>query len=333
MALDRARALLPGRPAEARRRGCERGPRATEGSRYGPYRVHALGSLALARGLAGRLVRAAELADEALGLARELQLLNAPRSGRRLSRPRARRDPARRAGGRRFRTPRRPRPRVVERSHAADVDRARRVSSHRPRGDGCGGRPADRLAPASSWCAAPCEPIARQRIRQQRRPGVVSAESEWSTVAVRGCRGPPGCPVMRAARACGCRPRSFPTRPSPEQIVENDILLRLAQRRRRTPGASLAAAPGRARRGRERGSRASLRERRRACRGAPPGSPRQPAGFRAVVLDRFAPDAASRARRSSSSPSRRASWSCSRFCPAASRMRSSRPAASCRSTR
>ncbi len=55
----------------------ERGLEAPGGS-YGPYRVHMLGSLALVDAWEGRLVRAAELADEALELARELQLLNHP---------------------------------------------------------------------------------------------------------------------------------------------------------------------------------------------------------------------------------------------------------------
>lgn len=48
------------------------------GGTYGPYRVHALGSLALCEAWQGRLVRAAELADEALELALELTLLGHP---------------------------------------------------------------------------------------------------------------------------------------------------------------------------------------------------------------------------------------------------------------
>jgi LuxR family maltose regulon positive regulatory protein len=48
------------------------------GMAYRPYRVHALGSLALADALAGRLVEAAELADEALALATESNLLTHP---------------------------------------------------------------------------------------------------------------------------------------------------------------------------------------------------------------------------------------------------------------
>ena len=51
---------------------------ATEGGAYGPYRIHLLGSLALAEAWQGRLIRAAELSDEALELARELALLAHP---------------------------------------------------------------------------------------------------------------------------------------------------------------------------------------------------------------------------------------------------------------
>lgn len=51
---------------------------ATEGGRYGAYRIHGLGSLALAHAWAGRLTLATELADEALDLARELDLLTHP---------------------------------------------------------------------------------------------------------------------------------------------------------------------------------------------------------------------------------------------------------------
>ena len=48
------------------------------GAAYGAFRVHILGSLALADAWQGRLVQAAELADEALELARELELLTHP---------------------------------------------------------------------------------------------------------------------------------------------------------------------------------------------------------------------------------------------------------------
>jgi LuxR family maltose regulon positive regulatory protein len=45
---------------------------------YGPYRIHGLGSLALVEAWDGRLRRATELADEALELARQLDLLTHP---------------------------------------------------------------------------------------------------------------------------------------------------------------------------------------------------------------------------------------------------------------
>lgn len=48
------------------------------GTGYRPFRVHTLGSLAMADALAGRLVEAAEHADEALDLAREAGLLSHP---------------------------------------------------------------------------------------------------------------------------------------------------------------------------------------------------------------------------------------------------------------
>lgn len=50
----------------------------TAGAGYGPYRVHAQGSLAICLALTGRLTAAAELADEALETARELSLLAHP---------------------------------------------------------------------------------------------------------------------------------------------------------------------------------------------------------------------------------------------------------------
>lgn len=48
------------------------------GGAYGPFRVHILGSLALADAWQGKLTRAGEFADEALELARELSLLTHP---------------------------------------------------------------------------------------------------------------------------------------------------------------------------------------------------------------------------------------------------------------
>jgi LuxR family maltose regulon positive regulatory protein len=48
------------------------------GGSYGPLRIHILGSLALAEAWQGRLLRAAELVDEALDLSRELALLAHP---------------------------------------------------------------------------------------------------------------------------------------------------------------------------------------------------------------------------------------------------------------
>jgi ATP/maltotriose-dependent transcriptional regulator MalT len=51
---------------------------ATAGGAYGPYRVHGLGSLALAEAWSGCLRAATEHADEALDLARETSLLSQP---------------------------------------------------------------------------------------------------------------------------------------------------------------------------------------------------------------------------------------------------------------
>lgn len=47
-------------------------------SAYGPYRIHALGTLALAEAWDGNLRRATDLADEALEMAKQLQLLGHP---------------------------------------------------------------------------------------------------------------------------------------------------------------------------------------------------------------------------------------------------------------
>ncbi|MET3564688.1 LuxR family maltose regulon positive regulatory protein [Leifsonia sp. 563] len=51
------------------------------GGQYTPYRIHALGSLAVADAFSGRLVRAAARADEALRLAEESALLDHPATG------------------------------------------------------------------------------------------------------------------------------------------------------------------------------------------------------------------------------------------------------------
>lgn len=65
-----------GRVGEARawlRRGV-----ASPGGQYPPYRIHTLGSLALLEAMAGNLRLADELADEALGLATDTDLLAHP---------------------------------------------------------------------------------------------------------------------------------------------------------------------------------------------------------------------------------------------------------------
>lgn len=72
VAVARAQLLLGDIPAA--RAGAE-AALASSGGGYGPYRVQILGTLALAEAWAGRLLRASELADAALELARELSLL------------------------------------------------------------------------------------------------------------------------------------------------------------------------------------------------------------------------------------------------------------------
>jgi LuxR family maltose regulon positive regulatory protein len=71
------RALLYSGSIDPARRMFESALKAV-GIAYRPYRVHTLGSLALADALAGRLERAAELVDEALALAAETDLLTHP---------------------------------------------------------------------------------------------------------------------------------------------------------------------------------------------------------------------------------------------------------------
>ena len=59
------------------------------GGSYGPFRIHILGSLALAEAWQGRLLRAAELADEALELSREPRSDGSSRTAMRISRERS----------------------------------------------------------------------------------------------------------------------------------------------------------------------------------------------------------------------------------------------------
>jgi len=257
------------------------------GFSYGPYRVHVLGSLALAEAWRGRLVRAAELIDEALGLARELQLLNHPApADAHLARALVaiqRGEPE--AGAfalheGHIRASSNGRVQLLWIAHAE----SRLID---PEGTDAAAAPPIGSPPPPVVRNA-LRAIARQRIRHSGGPAVVSGESEWSTVLFEDVAG-----LLASHDASGARMRLetavIPERPSPEQIVENDILLswlsdiegRQAESRRLLTAALVAAQ-----------NEGLVRP--FVSAGAPVEEllrnlPGQPTGFRRVVLDRFAP--------------------------------------------
>ena len=190
---------------------------------YGPYRVHALGSLALAEAWRGRLVRAAELVDEALGLARELQLLNHPA-------------PADAYLARSLVAIQRGEPEAG--AFALHEGHVRASSNGRvqlmwiahaesrlidPEGTDAAAAPPTGSPPPPVVRNA-LRAIARQQVRQAGGPPVVSSDSEWSTLLFEDVAG-----LLASQDASGARTRLHsavrPENPSPQQIVENDILV------------------------------------------------------------------------------------------------------------
>ena len=318
-----------------RRRRAGRAPGSSAGSHpigvgYAPFRIHMLGSLAIIEAWQGRLVRAAELADEALELARELEPPGPSRARRRVCRPRPGRHPARRARGRRRRAARGIRAgqrRTAARScmwiaHAAsrlvDPDGTdasilspggtpppvvrMRASLHRAP-PGCV-RPAARRrsAPRPTWSATLFEDIAGLLTSRD----AAAARTRLAAVA----------PAVRAPQSgAGGRARH------PALVARRP--------RGATDGLATASAP-RPRRGRGGGPRPSVPQRRTDVGGADPraaGAARRASA--ALVLDRFAPAARMSVGRSPSR-SRPGSWSCSRICRVASRTPSWPRAASSR---
>ena len=275
--------------AEEARDWLERGLEAPGGS-YGPYRVHMLGSLALVEAWEGRLVRAAELADEALELARELQLLNHPA-------------PADAYLARALVAIQRGEPEAG--AFALHEGHVRASSNGRvqllwiahaesslvdPEGTDAAavpptGTPPPPLRARRAARAGPAAGAADAAAR--RRAG---AEIDWSALLfedIAGLLASRDAGRGTPAAACRCPPRATP---APLQLVERDILLAWLERCRGPSGGVATAAGGRARRRprarawciRSSAAGAHVEELLRAL-------PGQPTGFRRAVLDRFAP--------------------------------------------
>ena len=270
------------------------------GGSYGPYRVQVLGSLALAEAWRGRLVRAAELIDEALELARELQLLNHPA-------------PADAYLARALVAIQRGEPEAG--AFALHEGHLRASSNGRvqllwvahaesrlidPEGTDAAAAPPIGSPPPPLVRIA-LRAIARQRIRQSGGSAIVGVETEWSALLFEDVVG-----LLASRDAIGARARLqgalIPEQPSPVQTVERGILLVLAQRSRGTLRRSRGDSWSRALEAAEAeglvhpflSAGAHVEELLREL-------PGQPAGFRRTVLDHFAPTTAIGRRSSSSS--------------------------------
>lgn len=260
----------------------------TAGARYGPFRIHLLGSLALVEAWQGRLVRAAELADEALELARDLALLgHASPADAYLARALVavqRGEPE--AGAialheAHLRAASNGRVQLLWIAHAA----SRLVD---PEGTDAAAVPPTGAPPPIVRSAL--RAIAHRQIRLSGAVSPGSPDAEWSDLLFEDIAG-----LLAARDASGARTRlrsvPLPDAASPAQTVEHDILLawlsdldgRQAESRR-----FLLAALGAA----EReglvhpflSAGAHIEDMLRAL-------PGQPSGFRRLVLERFAPTA------------------------------------------
>jgi len=257
------------------------------GGSYGPFRVHVLGSLALAQAWQGRLLHAAELVDEALELARELQLLSHPA-------------PADAYLARALVAIQRGEPEAG--AFALHEGQLRASSNGRmqllwiahaesriidPEGT-------DAAAAAPSGSPPPplvrnaLRALARQRMRQTGGSSAVGSEIEWSALLFADVAG-----LLDDGSVTGARTRlqaaKMPPGPSPAQVVEHAILLSwlsgMEGRQgdsRRSLVAALEAAEGE---GLVRPFLSAGPQVEELLRGLPGA----PTGFRKTVLDHFTP--------------------------------------------
>lgn len=256
------------------------------GGSYGPFRVHMLGSLALVEAWQGRLVRAAELSDEALELARELQLLSHP-------------SPADAYLARALVAIQRAEPEAA--AFALHEGYLRASANARAQLLWIAHTLSRLIDPDGTDVAAvpptgaPQPPVVRTALRalarrQQRQTGGAAStggETRWSGLLFEGVAG-----LLASGDASGARSRLqavVSERPGPVEIVERDILLswlsdlegRSAQSRRHLLAAlDAAGAEGLVRPFLNAGAQVE---------GLLRGLPSQPAGFRKVVLDHFTP--------------------------------------------
>jgi LuxR family maltose regulon positive regulatory protein len=258
------------------------------GGGYGPFRVQMLGSLALMVAWQGRLVSAAELADEALELARELSLLGHPSpADAYLARALIaiqRGEPE--AGAfalheGHLRAASNGRIQLLWMAHAA----SRLVD---PEGTDAAAVPPAGTPPPIVRSAL--RAIAHRQIRMAGAAAPMNPGAEWSDLLFEDVAGLLAAHDATGARA-SLRAVRLPDAPSPAQTVEHGILLswlsdlegRQAESRRFLLGA-LASAESEGLVHPFLSGGAHVEELLRTL-------PGQPAAFRKLVLDRFAPNA------------------------------------------
>lgn len=257
------------------------------GGSYGPFRVHVLGSLAVADAWQGRLVRAAEMADEALELARELQLLNHPA-------------PADAHLARALVAIQRGEPEAgafaLHEGHLRASSNGRvqlqwiaHAASRLIDPDGTDPAAAPPVgSPSPPIVRSALRAIARQRMRQTGGSAAVGTETEWSALLFEDVAG-----LLASHDANGARARlqtaAITESPGPAEVVERDILLswlgdlegRHADSRRLLTAALDAAE--------EEGLVHPFLSAGLHIEGLLRALPGQPGGFRRVVLDHFTP--------------------------------------------
>ncbi len=258
----------------------------TTGAGYGPFRVHLLGSLALVDAWQGRLVRAAELADEALELARDLALLGHPSpADAYLARALVAIQHGEPEAGAialhegHLRAASNGRVQLLWIAHAA----SRLVD---PEGTDAAAVPPPGTPPPIVRTAL--RAIAHRQIRQAGGGTMATPEAEWSDLLFEDIAG-----LLAARDASGARARlravPIPEPASPAQSVEHDILLAWLNDLDGTQGESRRALIAALEAAEAEGlvhpflsAGAHVEDMLRAL-------PGQPTGFRRLVLERFAP--------------------------------------------
>ena len=193
------------------------------GGSYGPFRVHVLGSLALAQAWQGRLVQAVEHIDEALGLAGELQLLHHPApADAYLARALVAIQHGEPEAGAfalhegHLRASSNGRMQLLWIAHAAS-----RIID--PEGTDAAAAPPVGSPPPPLVRTA-LRALARQRMRRSGGSAAVGTETEWSALLFEDVAG-----LLDDGNATGARMRlqaaAMPPRPSPAEIVQHAILL------------------------------------------------------------------------------------------------------------